>query len=418
MSKRIAIISSSCPPVSAGGVASAHYHLFRALIRRGFEVRLFTFEDYNVALNEDAVVRVGMAPWLSRLLRRGISMAFRFIDPGRVAYNLADVAVSVIPCLMLNRAISAFRPDVMILPDHGCPGLAIRTPGHCRTLLIAHHNPNRFLNNPLWGLHSDLDARWTVALENKVLRGVDAVVCPSGHMLEMFKKTYEYAGPVTVIPNMADLEFIAALGSHDVRPALGLQPDALMIYIPSAGSPYKGSRYVSEIIRRLAASSTEEIGFYLSGPIDRSLEYELRTISHNAKIYTPSQMPYETNLGLVKTCSFGISPTLIENFGMAILEANCCGLPMVSFDVGGNGDVIANGRNGVLVPALDVEALIKAACRLMDPSYRIRLRDETVRLVAERFGGDGIVDAMINLMSPDDKRRPVYEISHPQHRLS
>jgi glycosyltransferase involved in cell wall biosynthesis len=398
MSKKIAIVSSSCPPVSAGGVASSHYHLYRALKRKGFHVRIYTFEDYRVALHEADVTRVGISPGVVKVLRRLLGLYFRIVDSSKIAYDFADVAVSAWPCMMLNSAIRNFDPDVLILPDHGCPGLFIAKPKGCRTILISHHNPVRFLNNPLWGLHSERDARLAVACENKVLRKVDAVVCPSQYMQEMFSKTYVYPGPVTVIPNMVDAELIASIPARDIRADLRLSDDSILIYIPSAGSVYKGSRFAFEIIRRLAAYGVKDIGFYLSGSINPSLEYELRAVPSNARIYAPGQVSYHDNLAIVKACSFGISPTLIENFGMALLEANFCGVPMVSFDVGGNAEVVSNGRSGMLVPFLDIEALIAAACRLLDEDYRVRLRRETVLSVADRFDNDLIVKKFLTLL--------------------
>ena len=398
MPKKVAIVSSSCPPVSAGGVASSHYHLYRTLTQKGFHVRLYTFEDYKVALAEKDVTRVGMSPGLVSTLRRLIGWYFRIVDPSRITYHFADVAVSAWPCMMLNSAIRDFQPDVLILPDHGCPGLFIAKPKGCRTILISHHNPMRFLNNPIWGLHSERDARLTVACENRVLRKVDAVVCPSQYMQEMFNKTYAYSGPVTVIPNMVDAELIASIPSHDIRGKLVLPDDSIVIYVPSAGSVYKGARFVSEIVRRISSCTTMDIGFYLSGNIAPDLAYELRSAPTNAKVYAPGQVSYADNLAVVKACSFGISPTLIENFGMALLEASMCGVPMVAFDVGGNADVVSNGRNGVLVPALDVEALIKSACRLLEADNRTNLRRATVSYAADKFSSHRTVEKFISLM--------------------
>jgi glycosyltransferase involved in cell wall biosynthesis len=108
---------------------------------------------------------------------------------------------------------------------------------------------------------------------------------------------------------------------------------------------------------------------------------------------------YRDNMAIVKACSFGVSPTLIENFSMALLEASFCGVPMVSFDVGGNADVVSDGRNGVLVPALDIEALVNAACRLLDADYRTSLRRATLLHVADRFNSNMTVEKFISVMS-------------------
>lgn len=399
MPERIAIVSSSSPPVGAGGVSSAHYNLYRALKRKGYDARIFTFGDYNVVSEGQDIVRAGVPPWFERLVATSSGLFFRLVDPGKIAYHLSEVVSSAWPCVGLRRTIHRFRPDALVLSDHGCPGLLIGKPRNCRTILVSHHNPARFLNNPLWRLHSELDSRLTIRCENRVLQNVDAVVCPSQYMREMFNKTYDYSGPVTVIPNLVDVELIAATPARDIRSILGLPDDSVMVYIPSAGNTYKGSRFVFEIVRRLSSHTSKDVGFYLSGSLNAELSYELRFAPSNAKIYAPGQISYADNLAIVKSCSFGISPTLIENFGMALLEAGCCGVPMVTFDVGGNADVVSHGRSGFLVPYLDLESLMSAACRLMDGGYREGIRRETTKHARIAFNADLAADQFIRLMS-------------------
>ena len=398
MPKRIAIVAGSCPPLGSGGVSSAHYNLYRVLKQRGYDARMFTFEDYKSGLAEQDIVRTGAPPWFERMVERASHLYFRILEPGTLAYHVSEVVIGAWPGLILRGRIRDFKPDVLILSDHGCPGLMIGRPPGCRTILVSHHNPARFLNNLFWRRHSECDARMTIRCENRVLNHVDAVVCPSEYMRDMFEKTYAYSGPVTVIPNLVDTAMIMATPARDIRAELNLPQDALLIYIPSAGSVYKGSRFVFEIIRRLAQQTSKDIGFYLSGSIGPELAYELRFVPSNAKIHAPGQVSYGENLAIIKACSFGVSPTLVENFGMALLEANVCGIPMVSFDVGGNAEVINHGLSGVLVPYLDVEALVLAASRLMEEKYRVMLRAQTLRYATEQFKEDTVVEAFIRLM--------------------
>jgi glycosyltransferase involved in cell wall biosynthesis len=64
-------------------------------------------------------------------------------------------------------------------------------------------------------------------------------------------------------------------------------------------------------------------------------------------------------------------PAINEAFGMALLEAQASGLPVVAGISGGVGDIVAPGLTGVLVPPGDAAAFAAAARRLiLDPSAR------------------------------------------------
>jgi glycosyltransferase involved in cell wall biosynthesis len=66
-------------------------------------------------------------------------------------------------------------------------------------------------------------------------------------------------------------------------------------------------------------------------------------------------------------------PAINEAFGMALLEAQASGLPVVAGRSGGVGDVIADGVTGLLTPPGDADAFAAAVRTLLvDPARRAR----------------------------------------------
>jgi glycosyltransferase involved in cell wall biosynthesis len=63
-------------------------------------------------------------------------------------------------------------------------------------------------------------------------------------------------------------------------------------------------------------------------------------------------------------------PAIGEAYGLAILEAQAAGLPVVAGRSGGVGDIVADGITGILVPAGDAAAFSAATAVLIDDETR------------------------------------------------
>lgn len=392
--RKVAVVAFSAPPYSAGGVAAAHFNLFRALYRSGLDAQLFTFGDPGRKDTRN-ITRRGTPPWFVNFLNKLNRLLFGLLEPGKKAFQARDIFISQLGALRMGRAISTFSPDVIVLSDHGAPGLMLK-PGKARTILVTHHNPARFTGR-LFADFSKLDARWAISLEQRVLQKVNAIVCPSRYMKSWFEKTYRFDGPRLIIPNVLEAHTLTSVGTKDLRDRMGLSSKHVLIYMPSAGTRLKGSEYLPQILSRLSEKSNA-IAFYIPGAVTPERKKEFSSINSRVPIFFTGQIPYKTNIAQMKSCSFGISPSLMENYSMALLEAVWCGVPMLAFDTGGNSEIIHQGQNGYLFPEGDVVSLIERAQSLLDAAVLKRLRNRTRAFAEKQKATTKPLDAYLELI--------------------
>jgi glycosyltransferase involved in cell wall biosynthesis len=83
-----------------------------------------------------------------------------------------------------------------------------------------------------------------------------------------------------------------------------------------------------------------------------------------------------------------------EGLPMVLLEASSCGLPIVATAVGGNGEIVEDGRTGFLAAPLNPGALAAAMARLagMSADERAQMAEAGRAKTARQFGRERVLD--------------------------
>jgi glycosyltransferase involved in cell wall biosynthesis len=207
-----------------------------------------------------------------------------------------------------------------------------------------------------------------------------AVVCPVNERLREAIENYGVRGRFRIVPNTVDTATFHP-GRTEAREATRLVNVALHVEVKALDVLLKAFAQVSNSHPELRL---ELIG---EGPLTPELrqladELQLDERVHFAGKATPTAIA-ET---LRDSDAFLIS-SLSENMPLAVIEALCCGLPVVGTDVGGIPEAV--GDDGALAPPGDPDALARAIEEVVDGSAAFD-RDQIARRAAARYSFEAV----------------------------
>jgi glycosyltransferase involved in cell wall biosynthesis len=210
-------------------------------------------------------------------------------------------------------------------------------------------------------------SRWILNRKKKAWADVTVhVAAPSRWIGDEARRSALFRdADVTNIPNGVDLNHFRPMDKDTARSVLGLPRDKTLLLFGAAhalADRRKGVHLLQEALRSIAASpackDVELVVFGSSEPA-QPVDFGFRT-HYLGRL--------EDNLTLClayNAADVFIAPSLQENMANTVLESLACGVPVAAFDVGGMGDMVRTGRNGLLVPEPTAEGLAEAILSLL-----------------------------------------------------
>lgn len=183
-------------------------------------------------------------------------------------------------------------------------------------------------------------------------------------------------GGLVSIPNGIRIERFAvatAASREALRHELGLPTDTRVVGTVGRLNWAKDQASLVRAFKSLHdASPATALVLVGEGALRVGLEAEVATLGLTGAVHFLGDRPDVERL-LRGFDLFALS-SLTEGYSVALLEACAAGLPIIATDVGGNGEIVREGVNGMLVPASDPSALAEAMQRLLgNPATAARL---------------------------------------------
>ncbi len=230
-------------------------------------------------------------------------------------------------------------------------------------------------------------------LQRWLARFADTIFAVSEQLkLDLVEHVKLPARRIEVLYNGVDLRRFAIADRAGARAAararLGVGDDTVVI--GSVGRLAAVKNY-GLLVGALAGIDGAVLVLVGDGPMHAELESAAAAAGVSRRLRLPGHC--DDVAGLLPGLDIFALPSLSEGMSNTLLEAMAAGLPVVASRVGGNGEIVRDGVDGLLFPSGDVEALRAALVRLRgDPALRAAMGESARVRASTSFGIDAMID--------------------------
>ncbi len=206
---------------------------------------------------------------------------------------------------------------------------------------------------PCWG-------RETIAISKSVCR----------HLIDDFGTPPEHVNHVYNGIDVSGYSAGSVTRDMDLFLRIGLKEGVPVIGIIGRLSSVKGHKYLIEAFGELPSRGLKaQLLIVGDGPDKEKLKELVSSSSFADRVFfSEGGEALHRYLGLLDIYCI---PSVDEGFGLSLVEAMASGRPCIASNVGGLAEIVADGKEGILVPPCDPKALLSA--------IEILLREEPLR---------------------------------------
>ena len=201
-----------------------------------------------------------------------------------------------------------------------------------------------------------------------------------------------------------------------IRKKLEINDDEIMILTAGGDVTSKGAQEMFRALAKIGDKFTKwkyvlkiwpSFSAENHGKEERQLMKELG-LNKEKFVYLDDTLSPRLMATLMNSCDIYAAPSRLEGFGMIQLEAQACGKPVISINVGGPRDVIKHDKTGFLV---DVENEIKLEREWVYPNMgfdkKMLIEFPIPKTFAYRANTDQLAEYTLKLMQDENLRNRV-----------
>ncbi len=237
-------------------------------------------------------------------------------------------------------------------------------------------------------------------LERETARKADFVVTVSHYSKQRIVQLYGVdEEKISVIPNGVDVErFKPAVNVNFIKTKLGLGNRQIVLFVGSL-IPRKGVAYLIAAAKTILKEKTDTVFVAVgNGPLRNQLSALVEHFGLSGSFLFLGDVDENSLESLYSCADVFAFPSIQEGQGIALLEAQSSGSPVVAFNVSGVKEAVVDGRSGFLTEVGNSETFAEAILKLLtDKILREKMGRAGREYVSQNFTWDICAQKMLRV---------------------
>jgi glycosyltransferase involved in cell wall biosynthesis len=228
------------------------------------------------------------------------------------------------------------------------------------------------------------------------------LVTPSVWLKELAEQSPVFEGKrIVQIYNGVDTSTFAKKDKKACRLGLGLPTEGKTIMFSaetiSLNNTWKGGGMLLEILKRIDSLTKEKINLLVlgSGEMKEIYSFNNFTVFHKGYVNVEDIMSDYLNAADVF-----IYPSKADNLPNILVESIACGTPCITFDIGGNSEIIEDDYNGYVIAPFNFDDFAEKTIGLLnDKNKSLTFSSNCIDMTKKRFLLEDMTDQYFQLFS-------------------
>ena len=217
----------------------------------------------------------------------------------------------------------------------------------------------------------------------------DGVTAVSRFLQQRTMKEFKIEREIKVIPNFVNTERYYPLANDYTRKFFASREEKIVIHA-SNFRPLKRVQDVIQAFFRIREKTPAKLLLIGEGPERRSIQQLTKDLKLNNDVVFLGEQDHMDRL--MNCADLFVLTSEQESFGLAALEAQSCGVPVIGTLVGGLPEVVEDGITGFLVPVGEVEVMADIALELFsDQTHYDECSKRARQRALDLFGSNRII---------------------------